>query len=58
MKLPNPARAEVEAKKLTGYLLNPAHPDNGGGAPCFLGLGFRADDWPTPERYAACPPAS
>ena len=47
MKLPNAAQAVVEADKLTGYLLNPAHPDNGGKAPFFLGLGFRADNWQT-----------
>ena len=45
MKLPNATEAVVERGKVTGYLLNPAHPDNGGKAPFFLSLGFRADDW-------------
>jgi len=43
-KLPNAAQAVVDAEKLNGYLLDPAHPDNGGKAPFFLGLGFRAED--------------
>jgi hypothetical protein len=50
MNLPNTAEAVVEAEKLTGYLLNPADPDNGGKAPFFLALGFHTDDWPTLPR--------
>lgn len=30
---------------LTGYLLNPIHPDNGGKAPFFLSLGFTPENW-------------
>ena len=45
MKLPNAHLAVVDQDKITGYLLNPAHPDNGGKAPFFLALGFRLDDW-------------
>ena len=45
MKLPNAAKAVVEREKVAGYLLNPAHPDNGGKAQFFLGLGFQRDDW-------------
>ena len=45
MKLPNGHAALVEREKLTDYLLNPSHPDNGGKAPFFLALGFRIGDW-------------
>lgn len=45
MKLPNTHLAIVDQDKITGYLLDPAHPDNGGKAPFFLALGFRQDDW-------------
>ena len=45
MKLPNADRAVVEREKLADYLLNPAHPDNGGKAEFFLALGFRREDW-------------
>ena len=45
MKLPNAHLAVVDEDKITGYLLNAAHPDNGGKAPFFLALGFRLDDW-------------
>jgi hypothetical protein len=45
MKLPNAHLAVVDQDKITGYLLNSAHPDNGGKAPFFLALGFRSDDW-------------
>lgn len=50
MKLPNAHLAVVEREKVTEYLLNPAHPDNGGKAPFFVALGFRRDDW---EQFAA-----
>jgi len=46
MKVPNAHAALVEREKLTEYLLNPAHPDNGGKAPFFLSLGFSREDWP------------
>ena len=45
MKLPKAHLAVVDQDKVTGYLLNPAHPDNGGKAAFFLALGFRQDDW-------------
>ena len=45
MKLPNANLAIVDQDKITSYLLNPAHPDNGGEAPFFLALGFHHDDW-------------
>lgn len=50
MKLPNAHIAQVEREKITEYLLNPAHPDNGGKAPFFIALGFKGEDW---ERFAA-----
>jgi hypothetical protein len=50
MMLPNAGRAVVDQEKVTAYLLNPRHPDNGGKAPFFLSLGFRADDWLTMAR--------
>jgi hypothetical protein len=40
MKLPNARRAVVEQSKVVDYLLNGAHPDNGGKAAFFLALGF------------------
>src|SRR6266511_1958264 len=46
MKVPNERAALVEREKITEYLLNPAHPDNGGKAPFFLALGFSREDWP------------
>ncbi|MFN2455535.1 MAG: DUF6883 domain-containing protein [Pyrinomonadaceae bacterium] len=50
MMLPNAHLAVVERKKITDYLLNVAHPDNGGKALFFMALGFlRAD----PETFAA-----
>jgi len=45
MKLPNPESAIIERGKVADYLLNPAHPDNGGKAAFFLALGFNQDDW-------------
>ena len=45
MKLPNAHGAIVEPAKLLDYLLNAAHPDNGGKAAFFLELGFSRDDW-------------
>ena len=46
MTLPHAHLALVEREKNAGYLLNPAHPDNGGKAAFFFSLGFRVDDWP------------
>jgi hypothetical protein len=47
MKLPNAERAVFEREKIADYLLNPAHPDNGGKAAFFLALGYKRDDWPS-----------
>jgi hypothetical protein len=47
MTLPNAHLALVERGKIVEYLLNPAHPDNGGKAPFFVGLGFQREDWET-----------
>lgn len=44
MKLPN-AAASVSREKIVDYLLNPAHPDNGGKAEFFTQLGFHPDRW-------------
>ena len=46
MKLPNAHLAIVEQEKVTDYLLNAAHPDNGGKAAFFQRLGFHEGDWP------------
>ena len=35
----------MEREKIVDYLLNPAHPDNGGKAQFFLSLGFRVNEW-------------
>lgn len=45
MKLPNALSAVVDREKIVDYLLNPAHPDNGGKAPFFLTFGFSREDW-------------
>lgn len=45
MKLPNAHLAVVDQDKITGYLLNPAHPESGGKAPFFISLGFPREDW-------------
>lgn len=45
MKLPNAHLAIVDREKIVDYLLNPAHPDNGGKAKFFLGLGFTVEQW-------------
>lgn len=45
MKLPNADKAVVSREKIADYLLNPAHPDNGGKAEFFTQLGFRRDEW-------------
>ena len=42
MKLPNAEQAVVPERKVTHYLLNPAHPDNGGKAEFFRRLGFQS----------------
>ncbi len=45
MKLPNADKAIVERAKVADYLLNAAHPDNGGKAEFFIQLGFRREQW-------------
>ena len=45
MRLPNARAAVVERGKITEYLLNGAHPDNGGKAAFFRRLGFRGQEW-------------
>jgi hypothetical protein len=45
VSLPNSDRAIVEEHKIRQYLLNPAHPDNGGKATFFADVGFTADGW-------------
>jgi hypothetical protein len=45
MKLPYAGNANVSEAKLVDYLLNPAHPDNGGKAAFFLKLGFSPGNW-------------
>ena len=41
MKLPNAIKAVVAREKIVDYLLNAAHPDNGGKADFFEALGFQ-----------------
>ena len=53
VNLPNAHLALVEREKITDYLLNPAHPDNGGKASFFLSLGFKRHDW-QPFSRALC----
>ena len=45
MRMPNAERAVVEREKVVEYLLNAAHPDNGGKAAFFLAMGYTSDDW-------------
>lgn len=45
MKLPNGHLALVAKEKVADYLLNPAHPDNGGKAEFFHLRGFRREEW-------------
>lgn len=45
MKLPNAHLALVAKEKVADYLLNPAHPDNGGKAEFFHLRGFRREEW-------------
>ena len=47
MKLPKAELALVEQQKVTKYLLNREHPDNGGKADFFIDLGFSAEAWET-----------
>ena len=45
MKLPNANLAFVPERKITHYLLNPAHPVGGSKARFFLRFGFKATEW-------------
>lgn len=45
MKLPNASAAAVAQEKISDYLLNAAHPDNGGKSAFLISLGFDRDDW-------------
>jgi hypothetical protein len=45
MRLPDASKAIVERKKIVDYLLNPAHPDNGGTAQFFDKLKFHRKEW-------------
>jgi hypothetical protein len=45
VKLPNAQMATVAERKITGYLLNPAHPAGGSKAHFFLRFGFSAAAW-------------
>ena len=47
MKLPHASVAVVDREKITEYLLNREHPDNGGKADFFIALGFSIDKWET-----------
>jgi len=47
MKLPVGTKTDVEREKISDYLLNPAHPENGGKAAFFEGMGFRQSEWET-----------
>lgn len=44
MKLRNAHLAIIERHKVTDYLMNPAHPDNGGKAQFFESLGFSGEN--------------
>ncbi len=46
MTLPNVGNAVIEQAKIVDYLLDAAHPDNGGKAAFFIGWGFSAAHWP------------
>ena len=45
MKLPNAELARVPDRKVTHYLLNPAHPAGGSKAWFFLQFGFTVAEW-------------
>lgn len=45
MKLSDTNEAVVERQKIVDYLLDAAHPDNGGKASFFIGLGFKSEQW-------------
>lgn len=45
MMLPSFQQVVIDRMKVVDYLLNSAHPDNGGKAAFFNGWGFAAADW-------------
>ena len=45
MKLPNSAKARVDRRKITDYLLCESHPDGASKAEFFGAFGFRVVDW-------------
>ena len=47
MRLSNACLAAVDREKITEYLLNPEHPDNGGKAAFFVALEFSRSGWET-----------
>jgi hypothetical protein len=47
MRLPSAHLAVVDRAKITEYLVNPEHPDNGGKAAFFVALEFSRSDWDT-----------
>ena len=48
MRLPNAQSATVPERKVTHYLLNPAHPAGGSKAGFFVHFGFTVVDWQQP----------
>ena len=59
MNLPNAEAAVVDLRKVTEYLLKAGHPDNGGKAAFFTGLGFetaRAEQLATALRFVTAYP--
>lgn len=47
MRLPNANLARIDREKITEYLLNREHPDNGGKADFFISFGFSKEEWQT-----------
>ena len=45
MRLPNADLARVDREKVTDYLLDREHPENGGKADFFIALGFHKEKW-------------
>ena len=45
--VPSAIVARVDRQKINEYLLNREHPDNGGKAEFFIGLGFTSENWET-----------
>jgi hypothetical protein len=50
VKLPSLKLARIEREKITGYLLNPEHPEGGRKAEFFGRFGFERDNW---QAFAA-----